>query len=106
MVCREAKLRPRREVHSGAFERKSPRLNRLSRCARHRLGTTPDRARNARCQSPFSAPVVQGLAQHKRLSLILNMAPVKISFERLSIEKATAVAGHSQNGNTQLERSK
>src|ERR1700726_4367766 len=106
MVCREAKLRPRREVHSGGFERKSPRLNRLSRCARHRPGTTPDRGRNARCQSPFSAPVVQGLVQHKRLSLIRTMAPVKINFERQSIEKATAVAGHSQGGNTQLKRNR
>src|SRR5258708_7161773 len=58
MICGEAKLRPRRKVHSGTFERKSPRLNRLSRCTRHRLGTTPDSARNARCQSQF--PRLQG----------------------------------------------
>src|SRR5882762_484847 len=58
MICGEAKLRPRKKVHSGAFERESPRLNRLSRCTRHRLGTTPVGVRKARCRSQF--PHLQG----------------------------------------------
>src|SRR5712664_115162 len=54
MVCGEAKLRPRKEEHSAAFERKLPRPDRLGGVTRHRSGPPPECAPDARSQSRIS----------------------------------------------------
>src|SRR5258708_102297 len=85
MICREAKLRPRKEGYLGAFERKSPRLNRLSRSTRHRLGTTADGARNARCQSQTSGPSGRRRcrsASNRDIRLV-RIAPASMAFTLL-----------------------
>src|ERR1700736_5132202 len=54
MGCGEAKLRPRKEEHSAAFERKLPRPDRLGGVTRHRSGPPPECAQDARSQSRIS----------------------------------------------------